>query len=276
MANKQLLSEAIEAFINRDEAGASKKLRAFFVESAQEINKQMEEGFDAEAEGSEEAIQEDLNADPNQGLTDGVGYKLDEKDEGEEADDAEADAMFAQDETADAEEDAVDAVQDEVAADEVADEAPVSIDSDDWAEIKNAFSSLEAMFSDIEAGEGVEAEDEAEEAGDDFEGVDFGDEKIGESFKLKEVPAVDKNEKAGVQKKSPVPTGAKPSINGAKPATSVASGTPNDKTFDNKEHEPVKVDDRGNVIKSDKDVQKPAKAPKNAPVSAKSPVPTKK
>lgn len=288
MANKKLLSEAIEAFINRDEEVAAKKLRAFFVESAQEINKKMEEDFDADsAADGEEDLSEDLNADPQQSFTEEVGFSLDEeKDEDADADtdavdfsdDAGVDAVEAGDEFADA-------AGDDVAADADV-EKPEGVEPEDWQSIKDAMSGLEALFAEIynSQEEGVDVADQeadeadADAAGDDFDGVDFGAEKVGESFKLKNVPAVDKTEKGDVQKKAAgVPGNAKAAVAGVKPAMP-ANNTEkvNDKSFDNKDHEAVKVENNDNILKSDKDIQKPVKAPKNAAVSAKSQVPARK
>lgn len=284
MANKKLLSEAIEAFINRDEVVAAKKLRAFFVESAQEINKKMEEDFDADAEAEGEDLAEDLNQDPNETFAEDVGFKLDEQeeDEGEfQADEFEGEGEGEGDF-------APEVGAEEDAAGEV--EKPEGVEPQDWQSIKDAMSGLEALFAEIyngqEEGEEVAA-DEAEvageeeaEAGDDFADVEFGDEKFGESFKMKNVPAVDKTEKGDVQKKAAgVPGNAKPAAPGVKPAMPGNNTEKvNDKSFDNKQHDAVKVEDHGNILTSDKEVQKPAKAPKAAqkPASTKSGVPARK
>lgn len=284
MANKKLLSEAIEAFINRDETVAAAKLRAFFVESAQEINKKMEEDFDADADSEE--LSEDMNQDPNQDFSTDVGFKLSEEDE----------KFGAEEETDEPEFGA----ETEVGAEEVPEfgaegtevddvQKPAGLEEDEWQSVKDAMSGLTALFAEIynsqeegtdEAEQGEEQAQAGEhEAETELDDVEFGDEKLGESFKLKEVPAVDKTEKAGVQKKASTPANAKSVVPGVKPAMpGKNTETVNDKTFDNKDHDAVKVDDQGNILSSDKEVQKPVKAPKpaQAPSSTKAAVPARK
>ena len=59
MANLKLLQEAIEAFANGEQDVADKKMRKYFVEQAQEINKELEESMDEE-ECEVEVKDEDL------------------------------------------------------------------------------------------------------------------------------------------------------------------------------------------------------------------------
>lgn len=282
MANIKLLQEAIQAFANGEDALADKKMRKYFVEAAQEINKQLEEEMEeeldeaVEEENEEEVIEEDFNTAPDQSLNGEIQYALEEDEEEVETDvDASADAFGAADEE----------VEDHVDSEVETDDAP---SGDEWASIKDAFAGLSQMFKDI----GVETDDsidfddsETEEdsmdididAGgeDEYADVDFGEKQFGESFKLKNVPEVDKKEKAGVNTKSPVAKNAKSPVDGVAPVK-IKDGTvvTNDgDLLKNKDSETAKVEDNNNVMDNGKHVMKPAKTPKNTAAQSRSPIP---
>lgn len=286
MANIKLLQEAIQAFANGDNEVADKKMRKYFVEQAQEINKKLEEEMEAE----EEEVCEDVDTDPSEDMTDDVGYKLDEEEELDEG-------MFGVDvgggnsvnigggsASGLAEEDEHEEGDFDV-EDESEGEAGAQPDADQWESIKSAFDSLERMFDEIESGD-AEFDDqsddfggEEEESEDDFSDVDFGDEKVGEAYKMKNVTAPEKTEKAGVNKKSVVAPNAKSPVDGVKPVT-IKDGAHADpgtvKSFDTADTLDYTVDDNNNVMDSGKNVMKPAKAPKTTAATSKSPLPKQK
>lgn len=202
MANIKLLQEAIQAFANGDNEVADKKMRKYFVEQAQEINKKLEEEMDSE----EEEMCEDVDTDPEEDMTDDVGYKLNEGgfefDDGrgpedwepdEQMNEADADVFVSGEDGGSADFD----MEDGEGSVEVSGEAP---DADQWESIKSAFEDLERMFDEIEGG-GADFEDDesddfqdGEEANDDeFADVQFGDEKVGEAFQMKKVSEPEKN-----------------------------------------------------------------------------------
>ncbi|QOI71733.1 putative structural protein [Erwinia phage pEa_SNUABM_47] len=285
MANIKLLQEAIQAFANGNNEIADKKMRKYFVEQAQEINKKLEE----EMESEEEEMCEDINSDPEESMTDEVGYKLDEEEELDEG-------MFSPDINAGG--NAVNIgggsangemqmEEDEHPEDSESDfedegsEDSASPDADQWESIKSAFEDLERMFDEIEGGDGVEFEDDqsddfgdAEESEDEFGDVQFGDEKVGEAFQMKKVAAPEKTEKAGVNKKSVVAPNAKSPVDGVKPVT-IKDGTVDatDDKFENSDALDAKVEDHNNVMDNGKHVMKPAKTPKNTAEKSRSPLP---
>ena len=90
MANIKLLQEAIQAFANGESDVADKKMRKYFVEQAQEINKKLEEEMEDEAdicesevEAEEEVIEEDIHSGQSQDLTGEIQYALGEEEEEE-------------------------------------------------------------------------------------------------------------------------------------------------------------------------------------------------
>lgn len=285
MANIKLLQEAIQAFANGDNEVADKKMRKYFVEQAQEINKKLEEEMDSE----EEEMCEDINTGEEEDMTDDVGYKLNEEEDLEEG-------LFGGDINAGGnavnigggsasgqmtEEDEEPTDAGEFGDEEVGSgEAP---DADQWESIKTAFDALERMFDEIEGGD-AEFDDQSddfgdaeEESEDDFGDVEFGDEKMGESFQMKKVSEPEKTEKAGVNKKSVVASNAKSPVDGVKPVT-IKDGTVDatDDKFENSDALDAKVEDHNNVMDSGKHVMKPAKTPKNTAASSKSPLPKQK
>ena len=283
MANIKLLQEAIQAFANGDNEVADKKMRKYFVEQAQEINKKLEEEMDSE----DEEMCEDVDTGEQDDMEDDVGYKLNEEEDLEEgmfgADigngssvnigGGSASGLSEEDETP--EDDAGDFGSDEGQA------QGSTPDADQWESIKDAFDSLERMFDEIDGGDAEFSDEEefSDEDGqdDEFADVDFGDEHMGESFKLKPVAAPEKSEKAGVNKKSVVAKNAKSPVEGVKPVT-IKDGTVDatDDKFENSDAMSVKVEDNNNVMDNGKHVMKPAKTPTNTAEKSKSPLPKQK
>ena len=240
MANIKLLQEAIQAFANGDESVADKKMRAYFVETAQEINKKLSEEMD-DVEADEEELNEDLHTGEADDMEEDIGYKLDEEEDFEDGEQSDED--------------------------EHAEEVP---DAEQWESIKDAFDDLERMFDEIGAEEADEFEDEEDdEAEDDFSDVDFGDENIEESYEMKKVQEPEKKEKANVNKKSPVASNAKAPVEGAKPvkgkSTSTEGSTPS-----------YKEEDHCNVLGDSEEAMKPVKEPKKEDAANKDSVLPKK
>lgn len=290
MANKKLLQEAIQAFANNEQDIAAKKMRKYFLEAAQEINKQLEEEMEAE-DGEELAeaefddtddeaedddqVTEDIHGGQSQGLTNEIQYPLGEEDESEEE---EVTDEFTSD-------DGSEEVSDEFSSEDTSTEAP---SGDEWESIKDAFADLEKMFARID-GEGdfeVDAEgddfgsaeeeevDFGDEGGDDFSDVSFGEEKFGEAYKMKSVA---KPSNTAEKSKSPVAPNAKSPVDGVAPVK-IKDGTvvTNDgDLLKNKDAESVKVDDMNNVMPSAKGMMKDAKKPTNTADKSRSPLPKK-
>jgi len=277
MANIKLLQEAIQAFANGDSEVADRKMRKYFVETAQEINKKLSEEMDSE----EEEMCEDVDTGEADDMEEDVGYKLNEEEDLEEglfneADDESPDAdVFVSGENGSAD---FSADGDGEGSVEVSGSAP---DADQWEEIKDAFDALERMFDEIEGGDADFDDDEFSGEGEGDEGefgdVDFGDEKMGESFQMKSVAAPEKSEKAGVNKKSVVAKNAKSPVDGVKPVT-IKDGTVDatDDKFENSDAMSVKVEDNNNVMDNGKHVMKPAKTPTNTAEKSKSVLPKQK
>lgn len=284
MANIKLLQEAIQAFANGDNEVADKKMRKYFVEQAQEINKKLEEEMDSE----EEEMCEDIDTGEEEDMTDDVGYKLNEEEDLEEG-------LFGGDINAGGnsvnigggsasgqmtEEDEEPTDAGEFGEEEVGSgETP---DSEQWESIKTAFDALERMFDEIEGGDaefddGSDDFGDEEQESDDFDGVDFGDEKVGEAFQMKSVAAPEKSEKSGVNKKSVVAKNAKSPVDGVKPVT-IKDGTVDatDDKFENSDALDAKVEDHNNVMPNGKHVMKPAKTPTNTAEKSKSVLPKQK
>lgn len=275
MANIKLLQEAIQAFANGDNEVADKKMRKYFVEQAQEINKQLEEEMDSE----EEEMCEDIDTGEEEDMTNDVGYKLNEEEDLEEGlfneADEDADVFVSGDEgSADFSMDG-----EGEGSVEVSGEAP---DADQWESIKTAFDALERMFDEIEGGD-ADFDDNSgdigdeEEESDEFSDVEFGDEKFGEAFQMKSVAAPEKSEKSGVNKKSVVAKNAKSPVDGVKPVT-IKDGTVDatDDKFENSDALDAKVEDHNNVMPNGKHVMKPAKTPTNTAEKSKSVLPKQK
>lgn len=281
MANIKLLQEAIQAFANGDSEVADRKMRKYFVETAQEINKKLSEEMDSE----EEEMCEDVETGEADDMEEDVGYKLNEEEDLEEG-------MFGADVSGNAvnigggsasglaEEDE-DPAGDDFGGDEEPAAGGAAPDADQWEEIKDAFDALERMFDEIEGGDADFGDDEFSDEGEGDEGefgdVDFGDEHMDESFQMKSVAAPEKSEKAGVNKKSVVAKNAKSPVDGVKPVT-IKDGTVDatDDKFENSDSMSVKVEDNNNVMDNGKHVMKPAKTPTNTAEKSKSVLPKQK
>lgn len=240
MAKLDKLMKSFEAFINNDTKAAQQSYREFFIESAQEINTQLEEELN-------ETFGGDMEAD----LYDEVG--VEDESEGE---------TFGDDEFSDDEFES----EDEFGSDDVAAEAP---SSDEWAEIQDAFDELERKFAEL-GGADDEADLGFDEPADEFGGEDeleFGDEEedeLNEAFQMKLVadPKM-KSEVAGtdvhtiVNKKAKSVSGIKGTDAWSKDGTVTGSNT----ELDTSAAETPKVEDQNNVMDSGKAAYKKHAAP---------------
>lgn len=286
MANKKLLQEAIEAFANGDKAVADKKMRKFFVETAQEINRELEEEMEQDLDESEELdecddaelVEEDINTAPDQDLNQDVQYSLGEADHSDDVADADVDVDVDGVDGADAVDVDVDADSDDVPEDK-------------WSSIRDAFAGLAKAFDEIAADESdvvdVEGEDFGDESADvdldidadvdgsdDFSDVSFGDEKVGEGYKMKNVtkPAND-----AAKSRSPVAPNAKSPVPGANPVK-IKDGTVTvvDDKFTTKDTLKPKIEDMNNVMNSDKELMNDVSVKKTTAEKSKSTLPSKK
>jgi phage terminase small subunit len=146
------------------------------------------------------------------------------------------------------------------------------------SDIRGTFDELSKLFDEIQ-GEDSELEVDAEfddepEVEDEFADVNFGEDEMHESIKLKPVQEPQKTEKEGVNKKSPVASNAKSPVEGVKPVR-IKDGSVDvtDDKFKNSDAETAKVEDNNNILSSGKDVMKPAKTPKNTAEKSKSVLP---
>lgn len=281
MANIKLLQEAIQAFANGESAVADKKMRKYFVEQAQEINKKLEEEMEDEADicesevedEEEEVIEEDIHSGQSEDLTGEIQYALGE------AEDEEVEA--------DEEEIGVDGDEEEVSefGEEEVDGADLPSE-DQWASIKDAIDGLSRMFDEVGGEDEIDLDAEDMSVGDDEEIVDFdsegdeefadvsfGDEKVGEAYKMKSV-AKPSNDAA--KSKSPVAPNAKSPVEGVHPVK-IKDGTVTvvDDSFDGKDVEHAKVEDMNNVMDNAKGLMKDVKKPTNKAEKSKSPLPSK-
>lgn len=265
MANLKLLQEAIEAFANGEQDVADKKMRKYFVEQAQEINKELEESMEDEEEievKDEEKLDEDFDVQPDAGLNSEIEFALGEEDESAEA---EVEEFGSEDDG-----------EVEVGAEEEVEGEEGGVPSEDqWESIQDAFRGLQDMFDeiggdvdvDLDSEEEVEGDVEefgadGEEAEDEFSDVQFGEEKVGESFKLKPVAGVDKKEKAGANTKSPVAGQAKSPVAGVEPVKfAKATEKQVDYDFENEDAMSHKDEDLGKNARGE---MKDVKAPKVA------------
>lgn len=273
MANLKLLQEAIEAFANGEQDIADKKMRKYFVEQAQEINKELEEEMEEECEFEEEKLDEDFNTSPDQSLNGEIQYALGEEDESSEEDIEFNDEEPGGDISGDVDVDVSTQEDDAAPTDE------------QWSDIKDAFRGIQQMLDEISGTDDIDLEggDEAPEFGseeevgveDDFSDVQFGDEKVGESFKLKNVAEVDKKEKAGVNSKSPVASQAKSPVQGVEPVKIGKSSTPViDDKFDGADTETYTTpEDMNSVMDNGKGLMKDVKKPANTAAKSRSPLP---
>lgn len=282
MSNKKM-QKALLAFINEDVDQAKKLLRQVFIESAQKVNKELEEAFDAEE------IQEDVDQDPEADLEGEVEYKLDEGwgewDDQEQPVEEDASPVPEQEPVDDFpadEEPGEDSPMGDMEADASAEE---DVGDDVFKEIHTMIDELSEIFDSLQAGGDSEeevdepAEDgfgEEEQPSDEFADVPMGDKKMGESYKMKPVAAPEKSEKAGGNKKSPVAPVAKSPVEGVKPVqTKNGHVETSDKAFKNSDTESVKVEDNNNVMDSAKGMMKDVKVPKHTAEKSRSVLPKK-
>lgn len=277
MSNKKM-QKALLAFINEDVDQAKKLLRQVFIESAQKVNKELEEAFDAEE------IQEDVDQDPESDLEGEVEYKLDEGwgewDDQEQPVEEDASPVPEQEPVDDFPADEQDSPMGDMEDDAAAEE---EVGDDVFKEIHTMIDELSEIFDSLQAGgddSEVEVEDESEdgfgEPADEFSDVPMGDEKMGESYKMKPVSAPEKSEKAGGNKKSPVAPVAKSPVEGAKPVqTKNGHVETSDSAFKNSDTESVKVEDNNNVMDSAKGMMKDVQVPKHTAEKSRSPLPKK-
>lgn len=280
------MQKALLAFINEDVDQAKKLLRQVFIESAQKVNKELEESFDSE----EEELSEDVDQDPEADLEGEVEYKLDEGwgDEGfgqeQPMEEAEESPVPEQEPAFGDEEEPAD---DFPMGDESADaEAAGQVEGDEFQQIKVLVDELSEIFDSLQSGGEPEVDmgepeeggfgEEEPEADGEFDDVPMGDSKFGESYKMKPVAAPEKSEKAGGNKKSPVAQVAKSPVDGVKPVQ-IKNGTvvTSDKEFKNSDTESVKVEDNNNVMDSAKGMMKDVKVPKHTAEKSRSPLPKK-
>lgn len=278
MANKKLLQEAIQAFANNEQDLAAKKMRKYFLEAAQEINKKLEEEMEEELDleeahdsDDEEVIEEDIDGNMDSGLTTEVQYQLGEEDESEDEDEVH---------DHDGEEEVDFDSEEEVGG------GDVNLSGEEWESIKDAFEDLEAMFDRIEDGGDFEVDGEGDDLGDseaevdfnvdvdgedEFGDIGFGDEKVGEGYKMKPVSSPSND---SVKSKSPIAPNAKSPVDGVSPVKIKNTNVDVvDDSFDGSDAETAKVEDMNNVMDSAKGVMKDAKKPKNAAVKSRSPLP---
>ena len=274
------MQKALLAFINEDVDQAKKLLRQVFIESAQKVNKELEEQFDAEE------IAEDVDQDPEADLEGEVEYKLDEGwgewddeqpvEEAAPVEDEEV-SEFSADEEPESDFPMGDESSEEVAVD-------VEVDGDKFKEMQEMIDELSEIFDSLQSGEEEVSMDGSDEFGaeeepesDEFADVSMGDEKVGESYKMKPVAAPEKSEKAGGNKKSPVAPNAKSPVEGVKPVQ-IKDGhvETSDKAFKNSDTESVKVEDNNNVMDSAKGMMKDVQVPKHTAEKSRSPLPKQK
>lgn len=252
MAKMDNLMKSFEAFINNDTKAATQMFREFFIESAVEINKDLENklnesfGGDPEADLEEEVVAEAFGEDEF-----GAG-----EDEGEPADE------FGGDEFGEDEGEPADDFGGET--DDAAPEGELPT-PEQWANVNDKFDELEALFDEL-GGDDFGAE---EEPAGDFGGNEFGaedelqfgdDEELDESFQMKAVkdPGMgketdaDKGAKSCLAKQPKSPMGVKASDGWTKDGTVTGS---NDKA-DYTDTETPKVEDQNNVMDNGKKAYK--------------------
>lgn len=281
MANIKLLQEAIQAFANGDSKVADSKMRKYFVEQAQEINKKLEEEMETEEDlQEEEDLDEAIDTAPESDLTGEVEYALDEGlfDDGRADDDWEAYPEEQHQKPVEEAEDEVVGVEDEFSSEEQPQE------SAGWEDFKAAFQDLERIFDEINGEDAEEHEDgleldvdvsddvgAGEEEEEDFSDVDFGDEKVGESYKMKPVSAPSND---SAKSKSPVAKNAKSPVDGVKPVT-IKDGSVQVTGVGEKggDAESYTTDDNNNVMDNAKNMMKTVSEPKNTAEKSRSPLP---
>lgn len=281
MPNIKLLQEAIQAFASGETKAADAKMRKFFVEQAQEINKKFDEAFDGDG-------QEDL--------LDDIRYDMDDQGESQEVqfDDGKGwDGWEAQDENIPVREaEDEDEFESDVEVETPAGEDEVSVDAEvesgeaedkgTWTAIQGAFEELAELFKELDGKSDDEFEDEEEisvsdEDGsdDEFSDIDFGsDVKESAAGRLKKVASPAMKEEGGVNDKSPVAKRAPAFVDGVS-EVKIKDGTVDLKTTEDKMTD-VDVTDNDNTMDNAKSLMKNVKEPKNSATTSKSPVAKRK
>jgi len=261
----------------------------------------------------EEDLNEDLEKDPEEDLTNEVGYKLDE-DFGDDDDESNAQHQASKGYDGNGSNANCDSTDGSVNEDEEFDIKDTNDDSHDmdnldgtdmgddidtdstetvdvpvdaWAEAATKIDELSALFDQL-AGDTGEDELEIEPSDDEdfaigsdtdgeFSDVPMGDKKFGESYKMKPVPEVQKTEKEVGNKKSPVASNAKSPVEGAAPVR-IKNGSVEvtDDKFENSDALKAKVDNNDNVMTSAKGMMKTVAVPKNTSEKSTSPVAKRK
>lgn len=277
------MQKALLAFINEDVDQAKKLLRQVFVESAQKVNKELEEQY--EAEQPEADLSEDVEQKPEEDLESEVEYKLEEG-FGEWDDQPEQAGQEQPMQEADEPELDADDAQGDFGGDESVSDAvsePVEVEGDEWQKVLDLVDDLAEIFDNIQNGGDAEVSlDAPEEEGfgnegseeGEFDGVAMGDQKFGESYKMKpvSVPA-----QTAEKSKSPVAANAQSPVKGVQPVR-IKDGhvEVSDSAFKNSDTESVKTDDNNNVMDSAKGMMKDVKVPKHSAEKSKSPLPKQK
>lgn len=285
MANLKLLQEALAAHANGDSKVANQKMRTFFVETAQEINKKLEEEMDVEEEEVEDVC-EDIDTNPQTDFQDEVEYELEEgifsgDEDGELSPESDIHPEFCE-EAEEGDFDTEEEIEDT--------EETVAKPDAGWKDFKDAFEKLEREFDELtraSAGGETELETDVDFSGDEgaaeeetefddkgeFGDVEFGEEKFGEAYQMKKVTAPSNTAE---KSRSPVAGNAKSPVEGVKPVKindgSVKVTGVGEKGGD---AESYTTDDNDNVMDNAKNLMKPVKAPKNSPEKSTSPLPKK-
>lgn len=209
MSNK-LLIESIELFLNKDTKLAEAKLRQHMLETAAEINRQMEEDFVADVVHQDDEQMEPMNQNPETDFQDDIQYPL-----GDET-------------QVDGQEPAVVTPSDEATAD------VVEQDVDGWKDVAGLVDELsELLNAQIAQAEGsdeqdVDGQEQTEPVEKDHEeqtDVEIKDDehKVEEGFKGTK-PVSDTLQEP-VKEKSPVAPNATSPVQGAKPVQMKANPT---------------------------------------------------
>lgn len=276
------LMESVQAFVDNDLEKASRLYREYFIETAQRINREIEEA----------AVGEDFGGDMGGSLCGEVGYALDEDDDAD-ADVANAEGddgvdEFASDVAADVE---GDLEGDEFEGEDGEGEGEVEMPSEDeWREISDHIDELTALFNEMGAGTD-EGESEFAEMGDEDEHEDFDageesfddieqDEQLGESADLYPVSQPDMHDAA--TSKTPMAPNAKSPVDGVKPVE-IKDGTVTDKPTGSipAPKTPVKQENNDNRSRTGKGTykkatQKPAAAKETTADNTKSTIQPRK
>lgn len=259
MANIKLLQEAIQAFASGETKAADAKVRKFFIEQAQEINKKFEKEMNESLDGGQQSDFEDE-----------VEFKFDDGkgSEGWEAYDDEINEAEEK-ETSEFEPESSDELSVEV--DSV--EEPKS-EEDPWEGIKDAFDELESLFAELEGDVSGEEEVEVQsDEGSEFDDVDFGDESFRESVEAGRMKKVVEPKEKAADSRSPVAGQPEAFVKGVEPVD-IKDGSVDIKTTENSTTmSQVDVDDNDNVMDNAKGLMKNVKEPKTTPEKSRSPLP---